>query len=331
MPTEYYRAARLELFAAVPRSDVNAALIAAGGQPAALRYAGLLDDSTEPAPYTVEDADAGLTPGNSESVVVLDAVHVQIDAGVNEIPRGSLRLPAGRSGTALAAGTSDGRSVAIGQVLEKYLGTARLPVKVFVRGTTTSAAAVGDVYDNRPWAAEWVCLFSGYVTHVSRQGGGESSSIVVHLSHFTEVLSFSSSLTGQAAVGPYVPLTASPLRFVPSSPTGAALQPSVTPYGAAALSLGGGPALYTDFWGYRVPADPDGLPPTFAQVGLKGWLNGLTDQLLDVPEPGVYTYMSDADYRSHHPEQDWPASWHRALCARLADEVPGLRITYWHG
>ena len=62
-----------------------------------------------------------------------------------------------------------------------------------------------------------------------------------------------------------------------------------------------------------------------------GVLNGLTDQLLDVPEPGVYTYMSDADYRSHHPEQDWPASWHRALCARLADEVPGLRITYWHG
>ena len=58
-----------------------------------------------------------------------------------------------------------------------------------------------------------------------------------------------------------------------------------------------------------------------------GVLNGLIDQLLDVPEPGVYTYMSDADYRSHHPEQDWPASWHRALCARLADEVPGLRIT----
>ena len=61
-----------------------------------------------------------------------------------------------------------------------------------------------------------------------------------------------------------------------------------------------------------------------------GVLNGLIDQLLDVPEPGVYTYMSDADYRAHHPEQDWPASWHRALCARLADEVPGLRIAYWH-
>lgn len=58
-------------------------------------------------------------------------------------------------------------------------------------------------------------------------------------------------------------------------------------------------------------------------------LNGLVDQLLDLPDPAVWTYRSDDDYRQHHPEQDWPASWHRALCARLADEVPGLRITYW--
>lgn len=58
-------------------------------------------------------------------------------------------------------------------------------------------------------------------------------------------------------------------------------------------------------------------------------LDGLVDQLLDLPEPGVITYRTDDDYHRHHPEQDWPASWHRALCARLADEVPGLRISYW--
>ena len=50
---------------------------------------------------------------------------------------------------------------------------------------------------------------------------------------------------------------------------------------------------------------------------------------LMVVHPSVITYRSDEDYRAHHPEQDWPASWHRALCARLADEVPGLRISYW--
>lgn len=58
-------------------------------------------------------------------------------------------------------------------------------------------------------------------------------------------------------------------------------------------------------------------------------LDGLVEQLLDVPEPAVWTYRLDADYHAHHPEQDWPASWHRALCARLADEVPGLRIDFW--
>lgn len=58
-------------------------------------------------------------------------------------------------------------------------------------------------------------------------------------------------------------------------------------------------------------------------------LNGVVDQLLDVAEPTIITYRSDADYRAHHPEVDWPASWHRALCARVVDEVPGLRIGYW--
>lgn len=59
-------------------------------------------------------------------------------------------------------------------------------------------------------------------------------------------------------------------------------------------------------------------------------LNGLIEQLLDTVDPVVITYRTDADYQAHHPEGDWPASWHRALCARIADEVPGLRITYWH-
>lgn len=58
-------------------------------------------------------------------------------------------------------------------------------------------------------------------------------------------------------------------------------------------------------------------------------LNGMAEALMDLPDPGVTTYRSDEHYHAHHPEQDWPASYHRALCARLADEVPGLRIEYW--
>ena len=52
----------------------------------------------------------------------------------------------------------------------------------------------------------------------------------------------------------------------------------------------------------------------------------------DMPDPAavpLITYRDDADYRAHHPEVTWPASWHRAVCARIAEEVPGLTITYW--
>lgn len=43
----------------------------------------------------------------------------------------------------------------------------------------------------------------------------------------------------------------------------------------------------------------------------------------------LITYRTDTDYRTHHPEIRWSASWHRAVCARIAQEVPGLTITYW--
>ncbi|WP_433460676.1 helix-turn-helix domain-containing protein [Micromonospora sp. CA-248212] len=42
----------------------------------------------------------------------------------------------------------------------------------------------------------------------------------------------------------------------------------------------------------------------------------------------VLTYRSDADYRAAHPDLDWPASWHRAVVARVAQEVPALSIAY---
>jgi hypothetical protein len=51
-------------------------------------------------------------------------------------------------------------------------------------------------------------------------------------------------------------------------------------------------------------------------------------QLMDVPDPTVITYRSDAEYRAAHPELDWPASFHRAILARVAQEVTALSITY---
>lgn len=87
---------------------------------------------------------------------------------------------------------------------------------------------------------------------------------------------------------------------------------------------------------HRWESEAQSVPPGVAAEVLRlseityDMLNSTVDELMDVPDPGVITYRSDEDYRQHHPELDWPASWHRALCARLADEVPGLRIAYWH-
>lgn len=50
------------------------------------------------------------------------------------------------------------------------------------------------------------------------------------------------------------------------------------------------------------------------------------EALNDMPEPAVLTYRTDAEYRQREPEQPWPASWHRRVVARIAQEVPGLVI-----
>lgn len=55
---------------------------------------------------------------------------------------------------------------------------------------------------------------------------------------------------------------------------------------------------------------------------------GAVAKLLDLPEPGVVTYRTDAEYHAVHPEIPFPASWHRAAVARIAQDVPGLAIAY---
>jgi hypothetical protein len=52
------------------------------------------------------------------------------------------------------------------------------------------------------------------------------------------------------------------------------------------------------------------------------------DALMDLPDPAVLTYPSDEEYHTAHPEITYPASWHRAVIARIAQEVPALVIEY---
>ncbi|MFE7759530.1 helix-turn-helix domain-containing protein [Streptomyces sp. NPDC057429] len=55
---------------------------------------------------------------------------------------------------------------------------------------------------------------------------------------------------------------------------------------------------------------------------------GVVEQLMDLPEPGVITYRDDEEYHAAHPGIEFPASWHRAVVARVAQEVPALSITF---
>lgn len=58
------------------------------------------------------------------------------------------------------------------------------------------------------------------------------------------------------------------------------------------------------------------------------FVSGIVDKLMDLPDPGAITYRDDAEYRAAHPNEDWPASWHRAVVARVAQEVPALSIVF---
>ncbi|MET9804675.1 DUF1870 family protein [Streptomyces sp. NPDC006368] len=58
------------------------------------------------------------------------------------------------------------------------------------------------------------------------------------------------------------------------------------------------------------------------------FIAGVVDELLDLPDPGVVTYRDDAEYHAAVPDSPFPASWHRAVVARIAQEVPALAIAY---
>lgn len=77
-------------------------------------------------------------------------------------------------------------------------------------------------------------------------------------------------------------------------------------------------------------AIPDGvrLEVEDLEVRTGQFVDGVIAQFMDMPDPGVITYRTDAEYHAAHPEIPFPASWHRAVVARVAQEVPALAIAY---
>lgn len=75
---------------------------------------------------------------------------------------------------------------------------------------------------------------------------------------------------------------------------------------------------------------PDGVRIEIERMeeATAAFIGNVVDALMDMPDPGVIVYRNDAEYHAAHPEIDFPASWHRAAVARVAQEVPALRIAY---
>lgn len=60
-----------------------------------------------------------------------------------------------------------------------------------------------------------------------------------------------------------------------------------------------------------------------------GFVSTAIDGCRDTAAPAMLTYRTDRDYRLHNPKAGWSASWHRAVVARVAQEVPSLAIEFW--
>src|SRR5690348_13396099 len=57
-------------------------------------------------------------------------------------------------------------------------------------------------------------------------------------------------------------------------------------------------------------------------------VSDLVEQLKGDPHPMATTYRNDDDYQAAQPDSEFPASWHRAVVARVAQEVTGLGIRF---
>jgi transcriptional regulator with XRE-family HTH domain len=75
---------------------------------------------------------------------------------------------------------------------------------------------------------------------------------------------------------------------------------------------------------------PDGVRLALEDLEVRTgqFIGQIVGKLMDVPDVAILTYRTDAEYHAAHPDIPFPASWHRAVVARIALEVPGLSIAF---
>jgi hypothetical protein len=270
--SEWYKVVRVETIVGIRRSDLDPILTAAGA-PAAVLNA--VARHTQKEPLHVELVDQGYNATNAPDIVVLDAAAVQVDAALNQSATAVCELATGRDGTAMADGATSDESVGVAHHLERYVRKF-VKVRIYERSTVTAVAGApdGQVGDLNSDPNEWKVLFYGLTNGTTRRGDGKSIRVALHMTHFTSVLGFSSSLSSGVASGTELPYAMNAALFVTQNgaqPSGATL---FTSAGFVASSVSGGAALDTDFWGYDAAAS--GNVP--ASGGLKRFLRGLAGQ-----------------------------------------------------
>lgn len=250
---EFYKSVALSAFVGIDRESLDRVLLLAGAPQVVFD---VLERHTAREPYHVGMADAGYRapgtlspsdPGNTPRIVVIQVSAVQIDAGVNEIPKATCVVSIGRDAALLAAGRGDLEAASPIHLLERYLNRY-VAAKIYLAGMLTTSQAGFDFGDPPGQPDEPVVLFDGLTVGPTRRGSPEGAELVLHLAHFTAGLTQSSVISAQTAAG-----TGAPAAYFAAAPpvftTG--VLPGVTPWGSLLTAVAGGAAAYTDFWGYR--------------------------------------------------------------------------------
>ena len=83
-------------------------------------------------------------------------------------------------------------------------------------------------------------------------------------------------------------------------------------------------------WEHGKYVIPDGVRIEMERLEREtgAFIGACVGKLLDIPDPCIVVHSTDDDYRAANPGSPWSAAWHRAVVARIALEVPGLRIAY---
>jgi len=245
------------------------------------------------------------------NVVLSFPTSVQLDYGLNQIPRALVQLSSGVEG-------SNESDSSIDRYLIKYLleygASTRIKCRVYVKQETTDYGILPDDEDSAPFIDETVVAFDGWVVAVANDAG---PSVTLTLSHVSASLAESSSVSNAIAAG-YAggltynsalnPLIRTPNPLVNAASTAATLS-SVFTTSASAPNV-----TETDFWGYNVPNatggrhDRCGVRRFFSKIVSDDLFayNSVTDELGDplCPDAGIKNDSAAAALNRFEPFYD---------------------------